>query len=110
VDSKYYNKLPAGVVLTGGASQLTGMSELGSEILGVPVRVGSPSVAHLPITGLSRSLQTPAYATGTGMLLWGLYEDARSVHRRFESEHKDEKNAPMWHNQAAGWLRNLLPD
>jgi len=113
IDSKYYDKLPAGVVLTGGASQLTGMSELGSDILGLPVRIGSPSTAHLPITGLSRQLQTPTYATGTGMLLWGLYEDARSVHRRFESDvssKQNEKPTSIWPSQAASWLRNLLPD
>ena len=48
-------KLPAGLVLTGGSSQLPGMVELGRTILQMPVRVGSPQPS-LPITGLSRGL------------------------------------------------------
>ena len=31
--------LPAGIVLTGGASQLAGTAELAREVLGMPVRV-----------------------------------------------------------------------
>ena len=42
---------------------------------------------NLPITGLSRSLASPTYATTVGLLLWGLHEDARSIRRRFEADH-----------------------
>jgi cell division protein FtsA len=107
--SGYLNKLPAGLVLTGGCSQLPGFPDLGRSVLNMPVRVGSPS-ANLPIGGLSRNLLTPTYATTVGLLLWGLHEDARAVHRRFEADHAPNGNNAAWVRQAAQWLKNLLPD
>jgi len=104
--SGYMNQLPAGAVFTGGCSQLPGLTELGREILGMPVRVGTPA-SHLPISGLSRSLQTPTYATSVGLLLWGLHEDARAVHRRFAAE--QGSSGVDWAGQTMRWLRNLLP-
>ncbi|MCB0096696.1 MAG: cell division protein FtsA, partial [Caldilineaceae bacterium] len=105
--SGYRNKLPAGIVLTGGSSLLPGISELGRDMFTLPVRVGSPS-SRLPITGLSRALQSPTYATSVGLLLWGLHDDGFSIHRRFEVEpamvHSGE-----WVGQATRWFKNLLP-
>jgi cell division protein FtsA len=107
--SGYYDKLPAGLVLTGGCSQLPGFTELGRSVLNMPVRVGSPSTG-LPIAGLSRNLLTPTYATSVGLLLWGMQEDARAIHRRFDADHGSNGNGATWVGQAARWLKNLLPD
>jgi cell division protein FtsA len=110
--SGYIDRLPAGVVLTGGCSQLPGLTELGRQVLGMPVRVGAPS-SSLPIAGLPRQLQSPTYATSVGLLLWGLHEDARAVHRRFESGRHDNaagSGQGKWMGQAVKWLKNLLPD
>ncbi|HET7029359.1 MAG TPA: cell division protein FtsA [Candidatus Limnocylindrales bacterium] len=59
--------LPAGLILTGGGSQLAGIAELGREVLQMPVRVVGPS----GIGGLTDSILTPAYSTSIGLLLWG---------------------------------------
>ncbi len=59
---------PAGLVLTGGSSNLPGIDGLGREVLRIPVRVGAPANLH----GLSESLCNPAYATSVGLLLWGV--------------------------------------
>ena len=59
--------LPAGLVLTGGASQLAGTAALGREVLDMPVRVAGPS----GVGGLTDHLLTPAYSTSIGLLLWG---------------------------------------
>ncbi len=107
-ESDYQDRLPAGIVLTGGSSQLPGLTELGRSILGMPVRVGTPS-NRLPLTGLSRNLQSPAYATSIGLLLWGLHEDERAVHRRFAADHNGHGHNAAWVSQAIRWLRNLLP-
>ena len=106
-ESGYLSKLPAGLVLTGGSSQLAGLTDVGRRALGMPVRVGGPDNASLPLSGLSRRLQSPAYATSVGLLLWGMNEDARAVHRRFEAEHEDGPSD--WVGQLLRWLRNLLP-
>ncbi|MCS6825390.1 MAG: cell division protein FtsA [Caldilinea sp.] len=107
-EAGYLDRLPAGLVLTGGCSQLPGFAELGRKVLGMPVRIGA---AHsgLPILGLTRSLLNPSHATSVGLLLWGLHEDARAVHRRFGAEHVGP-SAQKWMGAAAKWLKTLLPD
>jgi cell division protein FtsA len=54
------------VVLTGGASQLTGLSGLATQILGRPVRIGRP----LGIGGLPEEAKGPAFAVATGLLVY----------------------------------------
>lgn len=62
-----YAKLaPAGLVLTGGCSNLPGIAELGEQVTRLPVRVGVPANLY----GVSDSLNDPAYATGVGLLMW----------------------------------------
>jgi cell division protein FtsA len=59
--------VPAGLVLTGGSSNLAGIDVLGRDILKTPVRVGAP----INMPGLTEELCDPAYATAIGLLLWG---------------------------------------
>ncbi len=63
----YEALVPAGLVLTGGSSNLSGIDVLGREILRLPVRVGTPT----NIYGITDALRDPAYATSVGLLLWG---------------------------------------
>ena len=65
--SEYEQLIPAGIVLTGGSSNLAGIDTLGEQILHMPVKVGAPQDIH----GLTDTLHDPAYATGLGLLLWG---------------------------------------
>ncbi len=65
--SEYEALIPAGLVLTGGSSNLSGIDALGRDILKLPVKVGSPT----NIPGISDALCDPAYATSVGLLLWG---------------------------------------
>lgn len=65
--SDYENLVPAGLVLTGGSSNLSGIDTLAQEIIHLPARVGAP--VNLP--GIMESLRDPAYATVTGLMLWG---------------------------------------
>jgi cell division protein FtsA len=54
------------VVLTGGASQLSGVREMAARILGRQVRPGKPA----PLRGLPDSASGPAFATAAGLLAW----------------------------------------
>jgi cell division protein FtsA len=65
--NEYESIVPAGLVLTGGSSNLSGIEALGREILRLPVRVGTPTNMH----GIADTLCDPAYATSVGLLLWG---------------------------------------
>jgi cell division protein FtsA len=54
------------VVLTGGASQMPGLSELAARILSRPVRVGRP----LGISGLPDAAKGAAFAVAAGLLVY----------------------------------------
>jgi cell division protein FtsA len=69
--SGYDGLLPAGVVLTGGVSQLNGFTELSRTMLQWPVRVGHPNGVASSVMDLS----SPEYATAVGLLLWGVRQD-----------------------------------
>ena len=94
--SGYDGLLPAGVVLCGGAAQLSGVHELGRDILGLPVRVGSPQ----GICGLVDKVANPAHAVGAGLLGWGMTVDTRPQLR---------KHGPGMGRRFLNWLRVLLP-
>jgi len=72
-NSEYENLVPAGLVLTGGSSNLSGIAALGREILRLPVRVGAPA----NISGITDTLCDPAYATSVGLLLWAAKNEGR---------------------------------
>ncbi|MDO8485113.1 MAG: cell division protein FtsA [Candidatus Limnocylindrales bacterium] len=73
--------LPAGIILTGGASQLAGAAELGREVLQMPVRVAAPA----GIGGLVDTLLNPSYSTAVGLLQWGAASLGASEPLRYES-------------------------
>ena len=57
--------LSSGIVLTGGASVMPGMVELGEEIFHMPVRLGSPKYSG----SLADVVQSPRFSTSFGLLL-----------------------------------------
>ncbi len=92
--------LPAGLVLTGGAAQLSGAARLGREVLQMPVRVAGPS----GVSGLTDHLLTPAYSTSLGLLIWG----AQTVHGD-ESRSYESTPGPGVLGRMRDWARGLLP-
>ena len=96
--SGYDGLAPAGIVLTGGAAQLTGWADLSRNLLQLPVRVGAPRSG---ISGLRDDLRNPMFATSVGVVLWG----ALQQHGR----HSPNSHAP-WLERTIHWLRNLFPD
>lgn len=66
--SGYDGLLPAGMILTGGSSQLPGMRNLASKVLGLPVRIARPE----NLLGLTDQLGSPAYSTSVGLLNWSI--------------------------------------
>jgi len=66
--SGYDGMLPAGVVLTGGASLLPGIKDMAKKVLGLPVRIAKPE----KMVGLTDQVSSPAYATSVGLLQWAI--------------------------------------
>jgi cell division protein FtsA len=64
----YRSLAPAGIVLTGGTSNLTGIAQLAEAVLRMPVRIGRP--LSTGIYGILDILNDPAYATTLGLILW----------------------------------------
>jgi cell division protein FtsA len=62
-----YRSLAAGVVITGGASVMPGMTQAAEAVFEMPVRLGLPA----QISGLTDLVNTPMYATGVGLALYG---------------------------------------
>ena len=54
------------MILTGGASQLTGLSDFATQVLGRAARIGRP----LGISGLPEEAKGPAFAVATGLLVY----------------------------------------
>jgi cell division protein FtsA len=71
--SGYAEHLAAGVVLTGGCANMEGIADLSEQIFNMPTRIGLP----LGITGISDSVADPIFATGVGLILYGLPEEGR---------------------------------
>jgi cell division protein FtsA len=99
--SGYDGLLPAGVVMAGGTSQLRGLRELGRQALNLPVRVGMPQ----NLQGLADAIDSPAYATSVGLLLWGRDQAGTQP----LPVRKDKKSGD-WSDRFGGFIKNLLPD
>jgi cell division protein FtsA len=79
--SGFEDLLSSGIVLTGGSSAMQGMVELGEEIFHMPVRLGLPRY----VGGLSDVVKTPRFATGVGLLLYGLEQEQKHQVTRMQS-------------------------
>lgn len=67
-NSGYENKLAAGIVITGGGSQLRHITQLFEYMTGMDTRIGYPT-EHLA-TG-AEEVTSPSFATGVGLILKG---------------------------------------
>src|SRR6185369_8298355 len=67
VKSGLEDAIASGVVITGGSSILEGMPELAEQIFNLPVRRGVPQ----KIGGLVDVVNSPVYATGVGLVVYG---------------------------------------
>jgi cell division protein FtsA len=73
--SGYEELIAAGMVITGGSSQVRGLIELAEEIFHMPVRMGVP----LHVSGLTDVAQNPIYSTAVGLLLYGKDHNGRAL-------------------------------
>ncbi|MCC6147249.1 MAG: cell division protein FtsA [Anaerolineaceae bacterium] len=98
--SGYDGLLPAGMVLTGGVSNLPGIRNLASQVLQLPVRVARPD----NLVGLVDQLHSPAFSTSIGLLRWALLMNETAV-----PYHSHRKGGAIEWNSLKSFLRRLLP-
>ncbi len=70
----------SGVVLTGGTALMEGAQDAAERYLGLPIRRGAPR----NIGGLMDVVNSPIYATGVGLVLYGA-ENLQEAPRKFRS-------------------------
>lgn len=75
--SGFEDLIAAGIVLTGGASKMEGVIELAEEIFHMPVSLGSPR----NVAGLKDIVKNPVYATGVGLLQYGMQQEEEQPKR-----------------------------
>jgi cell division protein FtsA len=98
--SGYDGLLAAGLVICGGSADLTGFRDLATQVLGLPVRVGRPH----DLQGLTDVLESPAYATAVGLLLWGIRQSQLD-----EPEPRRVRQPSIFWQRVRDWFRAFLP-
>jgi cell division protein FtsA len=98
--SGYDGLLAAGLVLCGGSAELAGFRDLANRVLDLPVRVGVPH----DLQGLTDVLESPAYATSVGLLLW----EMRHGHTPRKDSGSTRTPSIFW-QRVRDWFRAFLP-
>jgi len=80
--SGFEEVIAAGVVLTGGTSKMEGVVDLAEEIFHMPVRLASPQ----GVSGLADVVNNPMYATGVGLLMYGLKQQSMGAEPMVRSD------------------------
>lgn len=71
-------QIPFGIVISGGGALTLGMAEVAKYILGFPARVGKVE----GFSGLSEEIDSPAFATASGLILYALEQSANSSSKK----------------------------
>ncbi len=102
--SGFARHLSAGAVLTGGGSMTTGTAELATEILGIDARIGRP----MGLTaGLVQEVSDPKYATGVGLVLYGLRPEMIG-NTPFRTNHLDATNPSTGGDNVVRKIKNAM--
>jgi cell division protein FtsA len=103
-------KLPAGIVITGGSSQIPGITAIAKDVFGAPARVGTPR----GLDGLVEGLATPAYSAAQGLLLYAQGDEvARGDSGRMSGGSRRKissgKSGDGFLGKIGGLFKNILP-
>ena len=90
-------KLIAGIVLTGGGSQLKHLKQLVEYITGMDTRVGYPN-EHLA-GDTDKEVTIPLYATAVGLVLDGLKRFDKDINEKVEVKETDNENSDQEQDQ-----------
>jgi cell division protein FtsA len=99
----YHQRLPAGVVLTGGGALAPGIIELAREVFALPVRVGKPGQA---LSGLADSLESPRLAVAAGLVLYGARQVAQGS--AFGSTGRRSQSVQKYLGPVKRWLQDFF--
>ncbi len=104
--SGYANNLAAGMVITGGGSQLQYIQQLFEYMTGIPSQIGFPN-EHLGV-GNTDSIKSPMYATSVGLVLAGFKAIDERENRYSEFEIPQAGNKVLRKDKQKDVFTNLL--
>ena len=90
-------KLIAGIVLTGGGSQLKHLKQLVEYVTGMDTRVGYPN-EHLA-GDTDKNVTSPLYATAVGLVMDGLSKIEKNTTENLELENSNEEDLVIESNE-----------
>lgn len=91
--------LPAGVVLSGGGSNLPGFTFLVKDKLCLPVKVAEP----FGFDGANNVVGDPSFAVAVGLVLWGTEKETGGQRQRLPQSGGEVAS------KVKDWLKNFLP-
>lgn len=94
------NAVSSGLVLTGGASMLEGISEIAESVFEQSVRIGTPR----GISGLVDVVNNPMHATGVGLVMYGAKHQEKK--KKFRIRDNNIFNRIMRRMRA--WLKEVI--
>ena len=100
--SGYGRHLGVGCVLTGGGALIPGTDELAADVLGMEARIGRPMGLS---GGLVEEVSNPKYATGVGLVLYGMRPEIIGGTTLTEDVDAQNRRAP-----GDGTLMNRIAD
>lgn len=101
-NSELEDKLPAGVVITGGGALTVGAVKTAKRVLGYPVRLGEPR----GVSGLIEEIGSPEYASSVGLVLYGAYFISE---RGFMGGIVSGEKLGGLFQRVLKWIRSFLP-
>ncbi len=100
--SGYEKKLIAGIVVTGGGSQLRHISQLFEYSTGMDTRIGYPT-EHLAPSPAVNNITSPMYATGVGLVIQGFNRVGKAQRAQSTTEVKGHSS-----DKRGGFLDKLF--
>lgn len=100
------NRIPAGVIVTGGGALTVGTADIAKRVLGLPVRVGVPS----GVSGLIDDIGDPRFSASVGLILHAASSDDLSREEiSFSIPKKLKLPDKIPFSRLFETIRNLLP-
>lgn len=94
-NSGYKDKLAAGLVLTGGGSQLKHIRQLAEYVTAMETRIGLPN-EHIS-GGMINKVSSPIFSTSIGLMMWG-FDNIKDKHNDEIKvvQHSTKKQGSFW--------------
>lgn len=105
-NSGYENKLIAGMVITGGGSQMKHIGQLFEYVTGMDTRIGYPN--EYLANGNADEITSPMYATGVGLILKGFEKLDKQKGRVVEDDESEAIKVRQGEKTKEGLLQTLL--